>query len=184
MLLTPNKGLKKYQDSDAFDYNLHNDNMDILDAASVVEKLAYKAANESVVSSAVLQDDDHLFIPMLANETWLFDGWIYFGASTVTPDVALAFTVPAGATLGWNGGGSSITGTDLTAAALNIAATDASGTSAGYGTGTGRVAIPVKGFCSLGATPGNLQLRWAQRVSDASAVTMIAGSWLYARKKV
>jgi hypothetical protein len=125
-----------------------------------------KSANETVNNSTTLQNDDDLLFSVAANEKWSFISFIFYSSGT-TPDIKFAFTVPSGATIDivigvWSTTGSLVDGTSVF-------------------TGTGGGAGVVRGFCLygkvlVGATPGNVQLQWAQDVLEASNTIVHEGS--------
>lgn len=156
-----------------------------------------KTANETVNNSAALQNDDHLFQALGANETWQFEFVISYNSVTV-PDFKLALIVPAGATLRANVAGlasNGSSGTAVTGSAGPIATANslmvsltASGEYAvlcGAWSGTGGV-VPtvarISGTVCTAGTAGNLQLQWAQNSAHVSDTTVYTDSYLIARK--
>src|SRR4051812_41666854 len=84
-----------------------------------------KTADEAVTSSATQQNDDHLFLALAINSTYIFDLVIFYDGAT-TGDITHGFSIPAGATLRWG------------ETALLSSAADPSGTlNATAATGTG-----------------------------------------------
>lgn len=136
-----------------------------------------KTADESVTSSTTLQNDDHLFFPVGASETWIFDMFLSpYGSSS--GDIKFAFTVPAGATIKW-----SMLGTNSNAG------------SSVYMQTTGGASLPfqlfgglpaemcmIRGIVTTAGTAGTLQLQWAQNTSNATATSVQADSYLQASK--
>lgn len=134
-----------------------------------------KAADETVNNSAALQDDDELFAPVGASQTYIFEALLsYIAAASATPDIKFAFTIPAGATLLWSGvggGGSASEQTETaSAAAKSWAAT------------TALASVHVRGIVVVGGTAGELQLQWAQNVATAEDTDLKANSWLRIRR--
>lgn len=136
-----------------------------------------KSANEVVNGSSTLQNDDHLLLALGVSEVWAFE-FVIFHDSGTTPDIKMAITVPAGATLAWGSlyalatGGSSFTGTTETV----------SGTSRDFataGVGVTRI-VTLTGYVANGANAGNLQLQWAQNTSNGTDTTVHANSILKA----
>ncbi len=136
-----------------------------------------KLADENVVSSTTLQNDDHLAFPIAANETWSFSGWLIVTSASGTPDLRLAFTVPAGATLRWSGFGDGNTGADheviVTSGFVDVFQVTG---------GSWRDWVQVRGIVVNGANAGTVQMQWAQNVSNGSAMTIQAGSYLQASR--
>lgn len=138
-------------------------------------QVARKTADESVTSSTTLQNDDHLLIPLGANEVWAFDFVLQTYANTTTPDLKLAFTVPASGTVSWGAFGGS-------GAEFSSAYQSGSGSSKTFPVSSNGGCVMGGGVVTTGATSGNLQLQFAQDVSDANAVRLNAGCILIARR--
>lgn len=139
---------------------------------------AIKLADTSKTNST-LADDPHLAIPIGANETYAITGMFKSSSTSATPDLKIAFTVPAGGTLDiiyFSNGGTLAT---FTTAALRDS-------------GVAGPVIPigvsiidnvmVSGTVVNGATPGFLKLQWAQNTTSGTATTMTAGSYLAATR--
>lgn len=137
-----------------------------------------KTADEAVTSSTVLQNDNHLFFAMAANEVWLVTGTYFVDSASATPGVKIGLTLPTGATALWDtptnwgqpAGGS--TGIGLTAAstfAISLATTSTN-------------PITLRYRIINGSTAGNFQLTWAQNVSNATATNVRKYSTLAALK--
>ena len=131
-------------------------------------------------SSSTLTNDNHLFVPLAANEVCAFELFLVaFG--TTGADVKYAFTVPTGATLKWGGLGLILAAGGVTDLAIGIV--EVSGTADTYGLlGAGtKVVTRIQGTVANGANAGNLQLQCAQVVTDAGSPTTVdTNSWLKA----
>lgn len=144
----------------------------------------WKTADEAVTSNATPQNDDELFLPVGANEEWLGEFKIVATGAT-TGDISIDMAVPASAA-GWY----AIVGPTRSMASvegdvLNQVRPFGSGAgSAGLlGTGaTDGMIILVHFYIAVSSTAGNIQLQWAQRVSDATATTVKVGSSVEARR--
>ena len=140
-------------------------------------KIVRKTADQSVTNSTTLVNDTHLKIALIANEVWVFEACLFTGGPTAG-DIKIAFTVPAGATLKWSGSGLVTTAASLADLVL-VGITTASGGESGFGTLTGTDSmIRLAGTVVNGATPGDLQLRFAQQVADGSPSSIFINSWL------
>jgi hypothetical protein len=145
------------------------------------EIFAYKTADESVTSSVVAQDDDHLFFTVVASSIYSLS-WSLITDGAAAGDIQYTFTAPAGATLTWQSCG--LNPTDATNVAStnwdlpNLAAVATHGTLAA-GTNT---RINGSGLLIVAGTAGTLKLRWMQNVSNATATKVKTGSWLSARR--
>lgn len=137
-----------------------------------------KTSDETMNNDNTLQDDDDLKIAMAANEVWYFEAMLtHIAASSGTPDIKIAFTVPSGATLIWSGIGLGVSG------AANVETEIVSGTAAAFGGGGDSHTIQVKGIVIMSTTAGDLQLQWAQNTATAEDTDMKAGSWLLGAKE-
>jgi hypothetical protein len=136
-----------------------------------------KTADESLTSSAALQNDDHLLLALAANEIWAVEFFFVAFSTSATPNLKFDFTVPAGAV-----GAYTVTYTS-TAAVATIAQGRAFGTATAVLVGANTyLPIVVRLYVINGATPGNLQLRWAQNTSTGTATLVKQGSYLRAIK--
>ena len=138
-----------------------------------------KTANESVTSSVVLQNDDHLFFSIFPNEVWTFDLYAHFHSGNSTGGLQADFTVPAGCAGSWF-----VYGTNATT--LWISGNNPSIVT-GFFTSTGTTIsganLFIHGEVRNGATPGTVNFRWAQVNSNGTATTMSGdgsngSSWL------
>lgn len=132
----------------------------------------YKSADETVNNSATLQDDDHLFFSIGANETWTFR-FVLFANSGTSPDLKAAVTAPAGASCKY-------AAIDAEAAVTTPVVTTC-GTATAMLTGTGAYDVyEVVGTVVNGATAGTVNLQWAQNVAAASNTIVATGSYMHA----
>lgn len=138
-----------------------------------IPKILYKASDETVNNSDVLQNDDDLILPLAANEVWAFQCFLSYD-SAANADIKVAFTIPAGASFVWQPQYRDA------ADAWTVTTGVASGTSVTFGgAGAGTVrGVWIMGFVINGANAGNLQLQWAQGTQQASNTIVKAGSWL------
>jgi hypothetical protein len=150
-----------------------------LDQINEYGLFAPKTADESVVSSITLQNDDHLVLAVLANREYLVDWSLRIDGATAG-DFKYAFTGPAGATMVWESMGHGVADTTNVAQAVTDVA--AIGTVVTHGTlGVGTTSrVRGGGRLIVGGTAGNLQLQWAQGTSSASATRVFANSWIRA----
>lgn len=130
-------------------------------------KRVYKSADETVNNSDVLQDDDHLLFAVGANEAWAFEMALYMNSGT-TPDIKLQVNVPSGAT----GFYDSPTGAPSAMTAFGSPQTQST-------SGSDQQMFFV-GTVINGATPGNLQLQWAQNLATLSDTKVLKGSCIIA----
>lgn len=153
-----------------------------VDAFGAGATLVRKTADESVTSSAVLQNDNHLLFAIAASDVWIGRFVLKVTGSTAG-DISFDVTVPAGAGGWYSVIGPSRSNTTLEGDALIQARDFGSGAgSAGLIGGSSPTLVVVQFYVANGATPGNVQLQWCQRVSDATATTVLTGSHLIAHE--
>lgn len=134
-----------------------------------------KTITESVASSTTLQNDDELVLAVAANSKYALEGYFLYDGSTAA-DLKVAFTVPTGATINWSpfAPTSGVGTTDY-----NVTVITTSGGTRGVAcNGATVMSMQPKGYISVGATAGNLQLQFAQVASNATATRILAGSWM------
>jgi len=141
-----------------------------------------KTADETLNNVAVVQNDDHLFLPVAANtdyRLWLMAAVVT--AASATPDFRSGFSIPAGATFTGN-----IYGLD-TAATTGVSSVSFAGflnngtpfaTPRGLVTGSNLIFL-WEGILRVAGTAGTLQFQWAQNVATAENTTVKAGSELW-----
>lgn len=176
----PHPGQVMYQmDLDKFVYGkTDGTKADLYPAAGAVggpPLVAHKTADESI-ANATLQDDDHLFVSLAANATYLFEGWFVYNGQTFGSgpgDLKCTWTIPAGAALKWaRNGAPSNAATSFDTVVTDEATVRALGT---FGTGTDVSASP-RGRIVTAGTAGQLKLRWAQNATTGTPTIMRAGS--------
>lgn len=140
-----------------------------------------KTADESVTSSTTLQNDNHLFLSVATNTTYILDAFIIYDGQSAG-DLKYGWTAPASATLDWTPrdlsttvGATMVDAIDM--AWLQIGSTETTGAWAT----TWGVATPT-GLLQVSGTSGTLQLQWAQDTSNATATRVKTNSWLRLQK--
>lgn len=142
------------------------------------EQTVVKTADESVTNSTVLQDDDHLFFTVQASKAYFIDIGLLYHTTDAAGGIALQITVPSLPTgmdtlINLNGIRS---GTTITVPALS--------SGSDFGAFSGTVfsdqpgCINVRGILRIGSSGGTARLKWAQNASNASATTLLVGSYL------
>jgi hypothetical protein len=119
-----------------------------------------------------------LAIALAANSTYAIDAQVMFQTAAITTGIRLTQTVPAGATVvaQWS------TPTSLTASTLaNQRAADVGAATTAIDTANANTLAMGSILVVTGATPGNLQIRFASEVAASNAVVK-AGSNLVATK--
>lgn len=143
-----------------------------------------KTADESVTSSAVLQNDDHLLYSIAAAGTYAFEVHIYaVSAANAAGDIQVGFSFPTGTCYfaglgphnqlasGSNENGEWLPRLSATSGVTNIP----------YGLSTAGGYIQVHGLLVATAT-GTLRFMWSQMASSASATTVKAGSHMIVKQ--
>lgn len=145
--------------------------------ASVAPLCVIKGADESLTSSVTMQNDDALFLPVVANAAYMFDTYLLYEAASAinTGGIAWQWAVPASATLRYQGvytrgtDGGNITGSSFTGATVVK----------GIGQGAGGLCgASMTGSLITSGTAGTIQLQWAQGFSNATATIVHAQSFL------
>lgn len=155
-----------------------------LETNALLRFVAYKAADESVTSSAVLQDDNDLIVPIGANEVWMVE-WTLFTTGNQGADIVVAITAPAGASGWWGSIGLPPTATDSATATADVRmASEPFGTPHNHGvvSTTLPAMLVLKALCINGGTAGNVALQWAQAVSGGTATVVESGSFVRAER--
>jgi len=141
-------------------------------------KSVRKSADQTVTSSTTLVNDNQLKFAVEANETYIFQAWLYTYAADGTPDIKVTFTGPSGSTVLWsssqvifNAGGA----TTLTVVSPGATAAD-------LFVDANLRAIQLYGTISNGATAGDLQFQFAQNTSSANGTSVKAGSSIFGIK--
>jgi hypothetical protein len=154
-------------------------NANVRDNLNAINGFVRKTADESVTSSGVLQNDDHLFYTIGVAGTYVIDlSLIGTSAANAAGDLTTAFTFPTG-TLNFFCDGLDTSLASSSVGTVNRPAGPAtSGTAIGlFGLSTAPTFIRIRAMFVATAT-GTLQFQWAQQASNASASTIKAGSFM------
>src|SRR5581483_6501503 len=138
-----------------------------------------KSANETVNTSAALQNDDQLVLSVLASSKYILDAYIIYDTNT-TADFRCSWVGPSGATLAWTVTGLATASTAVSGSIIMAVAAIGDGgvqVIGGAGSGT-QVAARITGLLTVSTTAGTLQFRWAQGTSDASDTIVVADSYM------
>ncbi|MER8197058.1 hypothetical protein ABTY00_24210 [Streptomyces microflavus] len=139
-----------------------------------VTRVVDKGADEQVVSSIVLQDDDHLTLSVTAGGRYTIDAMLAVDGDPAA-DLLLTLAAPPGSSGYWTPGAITLGVSDGTG---SIRLTRyAPGAPIGVGiTAAGLIVAPL-GTITAGAN-GTIAVQWAQNVSSATPTIVRAGSWL------
>lgn len=136
-----------------------------------------KTADESVTSSATLQDDDHLTFSIAASEEYTGVIHIDAGANLTVTGFKVAITVPASATLEVI---ASYIGTTANETLAGRTTTSGSAALSTTPTGSANAHITIAFWVLNSTNAGSVTLQWAQAASSGSALTFRKGSSLTA----
>lgn len=138
------------------------------------------SSNQTVNNSITTVGHSELLIAVAANTVVLFSGMLWYESSTVA-DFRVEFAQPAGATMKWTSF-SSATSATVPAGMSDMAerATGVGKTSGGAGAGV-HLAFPFQGILIVGATAGNLQVKFAQSTAEATDTIVLTDSFLEGR---
>lgn len=135
-----------------------------------------KTADETVTSSATIQDDNHLSFDLNANETWEINGQIQVDNTSNNVDVKVAFQLPTATTMRvyvtgiQDAGGNAIQGSGLMTTSNTAKTILISG-----GVST---LITFRGILVTSSTAGTVKFRWAQGTSNASGTIVRSNSYM------
>lgn len=148
-------------------------------------RFARKASDEAVTNSTTFQDDDALLFAVGANETWVFE-FVCFVNGPTAADWKAQLSVPAGVSggaAGTDGPAFSVTDNNGSGSWAAIGGTSFGPfTFLGLGGTTKPTMLLFKGVILNGATAGNVTLQWAQNSANATAVTVMANSYVVATR--
>ena len=136
---------------------------------------ADKPSDQCVTSSAVFVNDSALAVTPAVNATYIVDCVIYYTAVSGA-DFKFQFTAPAGATF------EHVATYVNTAGSFNQGVQQLTEPHAAQGNGTTVMSVEFTGTLVMGATAGNLQVQFAQNVSNATASISKQYSYLRARR--
>ena len=144
------------------------------DVSRIVPQCPRKTADESLISNATLQNDDHLFVTLVANGIYRhFLNLTY--QSNSTPAFSMDFTLPASATMVGNLFGCGGSGAAFQWGTMGTSLVGAAGTG-------GNTGLQIHGMIIVGATAGTARVRWAQSVSNATTTYVRSGSFWEVRR--
>jgi hypothetical protein len=138
-----------------------------------------KSADESVTSSTTLQNDNDLSFAIAASEIFAVMFVLFVDdASNGSADLKVGFSVPASCTVKW-----SIDGYNNASNSWNSEVTTEA-SSANTELLSPQLRVVVHALVVNSTNAGTVQLQWAQKTSNGSAVTVRAGSHLIANKLI
>ncbi|GIH07504.1 hypothetical protein Rhe02_55710 [Rhizocola hellebori] len=153
----------------------HETRIDTLEALgiSLTPLWKRKTSIETVNNSAVLQNDDVLFLPVLANTVYHMEMRVIQNSGT-TPDFKAGWTYPSGLTMLYNRLGVGLAGGGNVHLLFN---SDQTTSILDDGFAADR-SFMMWGYVAVSTTPGTLQFQWAQNTANASNTSVLPGSYL------
>ena len=142
-----------------------------------IHYFAYKSAIQTVNNSNVFVADTHLFIPVLANEVWLFKFNIcYMSHGIADIKFKLRHLGAAGTVFrAW------LLGSRLEGIENNNWLKIGEPWSRGIGIADS-VWCSIEGWAEVAAAPGTIKLQWAQQVANASDTSLLENSNVIAHR--
>ena len=144
-------------------------------------QLVRKSADENVISSTTLQNDDHLLFTAVAGQTYVGEVVCFFTSSSSAIDAKVGFAFPAG-TMSFGttamdpAVASGVIGSGIWTA-FSSATSGTSAASVGVASADTVVRVPFTFLCTTG---GTVNFMWAQNTSTATNMTLKAGSSIQA----
>lgn len=145
----------------------------------------HKTADESVISSTTVQNDNHLLVSVAANAEYEIVTQLGVTGSAAG-DIKTRWTIPSGATTQrfCRGPDTSSTGSTAATTIRCVALTNGHATEINYGLfSTSDLSwIEERMYVVVAGTAGVVQLQWAQNASTATNTTVKAGSYITVRR--
>ena len=141
---------------------------------SMLPMYAYKAADQSVVSSTTLVNDNALVLPLsVASAAYEFKCFLTYEGANNAGFMKWIWVPPSGTTMRYAAIFSNTSG--VTTLAASTESTTLVGNTAGAGFLEEAI---MKGTVLVSSTTGTLQLEWAQNASNATATIVHAQSYM------
>lgn len=135
---------------------------------------AFKTANQIVNNSVTLVNDTHLVVNVVANATYIVQGFINYNSPTAA-DFKWNWTYPASTTFSYYFPGPGTAATAPETAPLMTSTSTATGARGGTG---GSIGVPVAGLLITSGTAGQFRFQWAQNTATVGDSTVYAGSFI------
>jgi len=148
------------------------------------EQYVEKTADQSRLSNTALINDNHLFVSVAANATYVFEIYLMTSNSGAgDPDLKLGLTFPSG-TISWTAFGLDVAalGSSGSLSVNTWQETATSGATINRASTTTMASMMIKGRFKNGVTAGTLRLQFAQVTSVAVNTTLFTGSYMLAKR--
>lgn len=142
-----------------------------------------KSSDETVTSSTTFQNDDELFVSVVANAQYFVEFFVIYDAVQAA-DIKIEWSAPTGSTFDWTHGGLGTSATGSTGSvSRNYRSLGDIGTIGGPSASGGALAIiPGEGRLVTSGTAGLFRFRWAQNSSNSNGTIVKANSVLIVQK--
>ncbi len=130
-----------------------------------------KTADESVALSLTLQNDDHISLPVAANEKWAFNGYLNMTSGS---NIKTQMTIPSAGSICMTQISETSTGSKRSTDICNQDVVPSSN----LNTGSGGAVLQFYGTFSVGSTGGTARFQWSQASALATPTTLKAGSYI------
>ncbi len=168
---SPAEGMTIYE-TDTDRYGVHNGTDWVYPFVGTVKT----SGTQSVTSTTTLTNMTDVVIPLVRNENYFVSLMCQYDAGT-GGDIIFGWTLPSGAT--WEWFSDALDSTQNTGVAGVGRTGQTTGNPSGAGTGATAWANP-RGILRMSSTSDNLQARYAQLASNATATRVFAGTALMA----
>ena len=138
-----------------------------------------KPSDEGPITTTTLQNDNDLILVLAAGAQYRLEGYLAVTGNTIgTGDFKMTFSGPSGSSFRFTTFGYSLSAITTTA----ISAARSSGNASQGADGSSASPVWIRGWVTTSATSGNLILQWAENTGSATGTSVLAGSWLEARR--
>jgi len=152
-----------------------------MSAPEPTEWLVIKDTEQSVTNSTSLVDDTELYLDVAANATYRVILAMNATGSTAS-DIKVAWSIPAGSDSGGRWLQGPYVSQDPGAGVTMQTGAAVWSTERSYGCSSSANSIIEHGLLRTGASPGRLQLRWAQNAASTTATVVNARSNLWVKR--
>jgi len=132
----------------------------------------YESSDESVINSSVLQDDDHLFVTLGANQVWEIEGMLEFSSTSAKLSVMFGLALPSGANFKFRYHSNEGSATGFRARVF------ATGTASFTIPANGSVILYARSVIVMGGSNGTVCFQWVQNTADATPTISRGSSYM------
>ncbi|MEU8280273.1 hypothetical protein ACFYOK_38760 [Microbispora bryophytorum] len=142
-------------------------------------QIAYKSVTETVTNSTTVQDDDHLFLPVSANSTYVVEALVRVDSPRAA-DFRVAWSAPSGNSFNWVTHAPHTNLTDPRAATISVNGFNSATAGADIGGDQEdfwAIHAFIKGLLQTSSS-GTFRLRWAQSSANSTGASVLERSYL------